>query len=234
MVKKKKQNNEEVKVKYTVLNNKSRKGEYAYVKQKGKRGAYYKVKPEIGKDDKSYKVIYRSGGVRGRKGVTKERTRLLKKVNVLVSEYPDIDKTLPKGFSETEIPNAYKLTPYEIKNKYKELLFNVGKKGLPSEILELLVLPESIEKWKHRVLYKVNAYNQNGDLLVSITPDGTIKTLSDIQKEVLGTIVLGAEYKNQYKRISESVESKGYRVLKGGIGEGRVTNVKILMSFRKG
>ena len=64
-----------IRVTYKTLNNKGRKGEYAYLKEFGKRGKYYKVKPEIGKKNKAYTDIYKSGGFHSRTGITSKKVK---------------------------------------------------------------------------------------------------------------------------------------------------------------
>lgn len=225
-------------VTFKKLKNKSRKGDYAYVRKAKGRGKYFKVDKEVGKSPKPYALMYAQGGIKGRKGVTKKGYTETRKALKRVEKYPSIEESLGNGVSGTTIEQAYNITPYNVKRAYMNLLRNTDRKGdggpivKDQQLINILTMPENIEKWKMRVLVEIDLMNTNGDVITSISSTG-IKTLMDIQKEIIGKVTIGAEFHKFSKGLNASMISNGYKQKSGGTHSGRLSNVRIKMAFRK-
>lgn len=228
-------------IKEVKLNNKSRKGNFIYIRENGKKGKYFKRKEDLDNIHYTdYKTFY-NDGLRAKKGgITKEKVNKKKRIEQLTKKYPLIEETIEKGYAENTIKNGQNLTHYGIRTAYMNLLRNKDRAGdghgivRDKELLELITLPENVEKWKHRIMYEISVYNEKEEKLILIT-NNTIKNLSEIRDEIIKYIKTGMEVGDFSKRIDEmNLKNRGYSINYNNQVKGRIKEIRIKMVFRKG
>lgn len=226
----------DIRIKEVELNNKSRKGTYIYVKEKGKNGRYYKKNKEL--KEKDYLTVYKQGGLRKKRGgITKDKIKVIRTIK---KKKPiEIEKALMKGYSQTTIERAERLTPYGMKTAYMNLLRNKDKVGdghgviRDKELLEIITRPEDVEKWKHRIAYEVTIIGREGALgrMTNQVPKnlgiaiGEIKELARIGGEITSYDGTGTGRGKDFQAKEWNFER---------LGKGRITEIKMKMIFRKG
>jgi len=166
------------------------------------------------------------------------QTKEIKKAKKsFASKYANIEESLSSGYAETTAP-LHNLTYYNIKRTYINLLRNTDKKGDGGAIvkddllLNILTLPENVDKWKHRVLYQIKVYNEKDELLVSLVPDN-IKTLVDIKREMGMVLKKGEDWMSQYREAMEKAKAYGYHAKDFKAEKGNVGKVNITLTYRK-
>lgn len=239
-------------IKYKTYNNKSRKGEYAYLRE-GKKIRIYKVNQEIKtkldslrktnqgtrKIDNIYRTAFRTDLVRkGRQGVTEKKVNIIRtSMKGFNKKYANIEEALETGYAESDVELSG-LNHYIIKNAYRDLLINKNNKGDGRRIVKddllvnILTLPDNIEKWKHRVLYQIKVFNDQNELLTELTPNN-IKTLYDIKKEMGMVIKKGEEWTEQYREVMDKAKAFGYRARSLEVHKGYVSRISITLTYRK-
>lgn len=239
---------QEITIKKIKRDNKSRKGTYYYIKERGKKPKEYKIKKGVTKE--LALDYYRRNIVSKHGGLSVKRIEKERKLDKKAKEYPLIDDMLLKGYAEYTIKEAQEITPLKIRTSYARLLMNKkeGKGGEPlvkdRDLLEILIRPENIERWKNRVLFEVQLKNENGEMLATIIPTG-VKMLGEIKRDVIDELKVGEdyklssggmeeEYKNQVSVLAKKIKSRGYNINRGTTTKGKLTSISIKMSYGKG
>lgn len=214
------------------LNNKSRKGDYVYIKETGKQGKYYKKKPDLQKRD--YLEVYNQGGLRSKSGgITAQKIQAIRRVQR--KKIGEIDTILRDGYAQNTIERAQTITPFGMKTAYMDLLRNRDKVGdrlgivRDKELLDIITRPEDVEKWKHRIMYKIELMGNEG--LLATANNQTPKTLGIVISDMRELKVVGSNVEG-YGRLAKEISNKNYNFEK--IADGRITNFRIKMVFRKG
>lgn len=240
----KKQN---VNIRLVNLNNKSRKGTYVYAKAKGQRGQYYKWDEDavidaykqyykdkyIAKKQKGTIKEYKEGYTKKYRGEKTPRTRPTRQAEQYlrkIKRTPTINQAIKRGITTSNIPDALRATQAQIKQAKKDILKNLVA---DPELLELLTLPENMNKLKHRLEYRVEFKDQQGKTLATV---GTFnKTPEEVVNELKKTIVEGEEIDHtKTPTLARKLEQlKTYTKL--NIKEkGKVKRAFINIVFRKG
>lgn len=216
---------------------KSRKGKYIYIKEPNKKGRYYKKQEGLKKED--YIKYYKSKIKSKKGGVTKKKLKKIEKYEKILKKYPKVETTLKSGYAGTTINNAKELTPYRMLNSYKRLLMNKDKLGdghgiiRDKELLELITTSENIEKWKHRIMYETQIFNEKGELTHQIN-NTNVKTIGELKSEVIDYIQLGMEVGSFSDKMNEQqIEKDGWKISSGTTNKGKIKDIKIKMIFRK-
>lgn len=236
MVKKEKK----ITIKYTTYNNKSRKGKYIYIKEKDKKPKRFKFKDNLKESD--YIYAYKKNVDARRGGITPEKIKYKKKLEkstkLFDKRYPKTDDALNEGYAEyTFKARNYRFSPSLIREAYKNVLLNEGKArdGKPivkdNELINILTLPENIQKWKHRVSHEISLLGDQDDKILAVINEKGIKSLVDIKKDIIDKIPKGMEMGEFSKTIRDKLERNGYSVnMQSG---GKIRDIKIRMIFRK-
>lgn len=240
-------------IKYVNYNNKSRKGVYAYIRE-NKISKLYKVKKDIETQlkilqkakkktlaiDNIYKDAFRSGLVKkGRTGVTKKEVTQIKKAKKnLASKYTNIEDSLLSGYAETTT-DLSGLSHYNIKRAYMNLLRNTDKKGegqpivKDSLLINVLTLPENVDKWKHRIMYKIHLKNDKDEAIMDLVPDN-LKTLVQIKQELGETLKYGMDIDTLFSKAVDTAKAKGYQTRNVNTGtKGKLGKMTITLTYRK-
>lgn len=220
-----------------VLNNKSRKGEYYYVKlEKNTRGSYYKTKPNYTKED--YVNTKKYGIINKRRGAIK--TSATSQYYIKLAKGRKIEEMLGTGYAEHIIPDITKLSVHKLRTEYKNLLLDKKNKGIyglkinnaqAKELAEILTRPVNTQKWAKHIEFIGTIYNEKGESLATITSPHQNKSLYQIKGELQGILRKGEHIQEQYGRIKETLEKKGYKY--SFTKEGTVSRISMKMVYRK-
>ena len=222
-------------LRYVTLNNKSRKGQYVYIKLgKGQRGAYYKVKKGV--SDKDYIKAYKNKLISKKLGVRKGLKPEAYKSKLLKTK--KIDNLLSKGIAKVEINNASNLSQYGINTAYRNLLLNKSKAGNGKSIIRdlqltsILAREENVEKYKHRLSFKVKLQNSKGEILAELTSIGK-KTLRTVLKDMKSIMKVGTDIVDFSPSIAMKMKEKGYSYAHQNNGKYAKMNISIILRKAK-
>lgn len=146
-----------LKIKLRNLKNKGRTGKYYYLREDGKTGRYFKYKKGLSIDN--YISAYRGKVKIKKSGVVAGTGR--KQADIYVQKIrrqKPLDSLIGKGITETGVlDNMVKVDRAKIKKAYVKMLEPLVK---DKDLLNILVRPENVEKFKHRIEGKITMIDE--------------------------------------------------------------------------
>lgn len=212
------------------LNNKNRKGTYIYI-----QGRYYKYHGKRGeieatiqyhKDNKrKNKKGTRGSYIRKYKKEEKQGIKYLKKIK----KKGTIEQNIKKGIGKATITNISRTGNTQKKQALRKLLKNLV---IDKEIREIMILPENINKLKHRMEYKITFYNDEAEPLLRSSKMNT--TIENVLQDTQWVEQQRERIDNTSpQKVTEQLKRTGWKNIQL-TKEGNCTHTKLEIKFMKG
>lgn len=200
-------------IKLVYLNNKTRQGWYIYKRSKGK-SHYYKKREGI---TEKQTIKYYSRKKNQHKNLQPIKTRT----------YGNIETQIQPGITTTTITQPHTITTNQIQKHKKELLQPSIKN---QKALQMIITQHNMDKIKHRLEYKIQATDNQGNILAEATKtnislEDAIKAAKDIQ------IGEQTDMTGTSPSIKKLRETHGFTTQT--IQDGTIANITIKATFRK-
>jgi len=199
----------------------NRKIRFVYVKDEGKKGRKYKYK----QGSKLYDYLEKYRKNYG-KNVKDNPERYIKKIE----KRKGFENLFKKGWNWGKIDDTSKMNRYNITEAYKT---TIKPLVMDKELLNLISLPENLDKISHRFQHTLTFYNDVGEKLGQITSFSG-KKIDEIIKDQKEMIYFGAEVGIDYNKnnLLQEAKKRGYEVKIEK--EGTIANSTLTIIFRRG